>query len=94
MLAKRVAASAVKATHLTVVVAAKVVLVTMDVDAGKDIKGVMGEANEIVAGVIKIAEECPTLTTFISPTPFAHLPTKNGPRSVQAVGDPISLSNA
>ena len=75
-------------------VAADVVLVTADVDADKDMEGVMGEAAEVVAGVIEIAEECPTSTSLISPTPLANLPTKNGPRLVQAVGEPMSLSNA
>ena len=75
-------------------VAADVVLVTADVDADKDMEGVMGEAAEVVAGVIEIAEECLTSTALISPTPLANLPTKNGPRSVQAVGKPMSLSNA
>ena len=52
------------------------------------------EAAEVVARVIEIAKECPTSTAFISLNPLAHLPTKNGPRSVQAVGKPMSLSNA
>ena len=94
MLAKQVAASAVKSSQQTVVVAAKVVLVTTDVDEDEDMEGVMGEALEVVAGVIEILEECPTSMSLISPTPLAHLPTKNGPRSVQAVGKPMSLSNA
>ena len=77
-------------------VAAKVVLVTADVevDVDKDMEGVMGESAEVVAGVIEITEECPTSTALISPNPLAHLQTKNGPRSVQAVGKPMSLSNA
>ena len=79
-------------------VAAKVVLVTVDVevdvDVDEDMEGVMGESAEVVAGVIEITEECPTSTALISPTPLAHLQTKNGPRSVQAVGKPMSLSNA
>ena len=41
-------------------VADEVVLVTADVDADEDMEGVMGEAAEVVAGVIEIAEECPT----------------------------------
>ena len=56
-------------------------------------EGVMGEAAEVVAGVREIAEECPTSTALIYPTPLAHLPMKNVPRSVQAVGKPMSLSN-
>ena len=75
-------------------VAAEVVLVTSEVDADKDMEGVMGEAAEVVAGLIEIAEECLTSTAFIYPTPLAHLPTKNGPHLVQAVGDPMSLRNA
>ena len=67
-------------------VAAEVILVTADVEADEDTEGVMGEAAELVAGVIEIAEECPTSTALISLTPLAHLPKKNGPRSVQAVG--------
>ena len=94
MLAKRVAASAVKSTQQTVVVAAEIVLLTVDVDADKDMEGVMGEDVEVVARVIEIAEECPTSTALISPTPLAHLLTKNGPLSVQAVGETMSLSNA
>ena len=94
MLAKQVAASAVKSSQQTVVVAAKVVLVTTDVDEDEDMEGVMGEAAEVVAGVIEIAEEFPTSAALISPTPLTHLPTKNRPRSVQAVGKPMSLSNA
>ena len=94
MLAKRVAASAVKYTQQTVVVAAEVVLVTVDVDADEYMEGLMREAAEVVAGVIEIVEECPTSTALVSPTPLAHLPTKNGPRSVQAMGEPMSLSNA
>ena len=66
-------------------------LVTADVDADEDMEGVMEEAAEIVARVIKIAEECPTSTALIYPTPLAHLPTKNGPRSVEAVGKLVSL---
>ena len=57
-------------------------------------KEVMGYAAEVVAGVIEIAEECPTSMALIYPTPLAHLPTNNGPRLVQAVGEPMSLSNA
>ena len=75
-------------------VAAEVVLVTVDVDKYEDMEGVMEEAAEVVAVVIEIAEECPTSTALIYPTPLVHLPTKNGPRSVQAVGEPMSLSNA
>ena len=75
-------------------VAAKVVLLTTAVDADEDNEGVMGEATEVVSGVIDIAEECLTSTALISPTPLAHLPTKNEPHSVQAVGEPMSLSNA
>ena len=74
-------------------VAAKVILVTVDVDADEHMEGVMEEAAEVVAGVIEIAEECLTSTALISPTPLAHLLTKNGPRSVQAVGEPMLLSN-
>ena len=58
-------------------VAADVVLVTADVDADKDMEGVMGEAAEVVAGVIEISEECLSSMAFISLTPLAHLPTKN-----------------
>ena len=94
MLAKQVAASTVKSTQQTVVVAAEVVLVTVDVDADRDMKRVMEKAAEVVARVIDIAEECPTSTALIYPTPLAHLPTKNGPCSFQAVGKPMSLSNA
>ena len=94
MLAKGVAIIAIKYTQKTVVVAAEVVLVTSDVDTDEDMEGVMGEASEVVARVIEIAEERLTLTALISPTPLAHLPTKIGPRSVQAVGEPMSLSNA
>ena len=75
-------------------VTAKVILVTVDIDADKDMGGVMGEAAEIVSRVIEIAEECTTSTALISLTPLAHLLTKNGPSLVQAVGEPISLSNA
>ena len=75
-------------------VAANVVLLTTDVDADEDMEVVMEEAAEVVAGVIEIAEECLTSMALISPTPLAHLPTKNEPLSVQALGDPISLSNA
>ena len=75
-------------------VAAEVVLVTEDVDADKDMEVLMEEAAEVMAGVIEITEECPTSTALISPTPLAYLPTKNGPRLVQAVGEPMSLSNA
>ena len=94
MLAKKVAASAVKSTHQTVVVAAEVVLVTADMDMDKDMKGVMGDAAEVVAGVIEIAEECPTSTALISPTPLAHLPTKKGTHLVQELGNHMSLSNS
>ena len=52
MLAKRVAASAVKSTQQTVVVAAEVVLVTADVYADENMKEVMVEAAEVVAVVI------------------------------------------
>ena len=93
MLDKRVAANAVKSTQQTVVVADEVVLVTVDVDTDKDMKGAIKEDVEVVAVVIEIAEECPTSTALISPTPLAHLPTKNGPRLVQAVGEPMLLSN-
>ena len=75
-------------------VAAEVVLVTSEVDADKDMEGVMGEAAEVVAGLIEIAEECLTSTALIYPTPLAHLPTKNVPHLVQAVGEPMSLRNA
>ena len=68
-------------------------MVTTDVDADEDMEGVMGVAAEVVTGVIEIAEECLTSTALISPTPLAHVPMKNGPRLVQAVGEPISLSN-
>ena len=74
-------------------VAAEVVLVTADVDADEDMEGVMEEATEVVARLIEIAEEYTTSTALISPTPLAHLPTKNGPCSVQAVGKPMSFSN-
>ena len=74
-------------------VAAGVVFVTTYVDADEDMEGVTGEAGEVVAGVIEIAEECTTSAALISPTPLAHLPMKKGTRSVQAVGDPMSLSN-
>ena len=94
MLAKQAAASAIKSTHQAVVVAAEVVLVNAYVDAEEDMEGVTEEDAEVVSGVIEIAEECPTSTALISPTPLAHLPIKNGPRLVQAVGDPISLRNA
>ena len=60
-------------------------MVTADVD--EDMEGVMEEAAEVVDGVIEMAEECPTSAALISPTPLAHLTTKNGPRSVQAVGE-------
>ena len=86
MLAKRVAASAVKSTQKTVVVVAEVFLVTVDMDVDKDMEGLMGESAEVVAGVIEIAEECTTSTALISSIPLAHVPAKNGPRSVQAVG--------
>ena len=62
-------------------------------DADEDMEGVMEETTDVVAGVIEIAEECPTSTALIYPTPLAHLPTKNGPRLVQAVGNPMSISN-
>ena len=75
-------------------VAAKVVLVTVDVEADEEMVGVMEEAAEVGAGVIEIAEECPTSTALISLTPLMHLLTKNRPLSVQAVGMPMSLSNA
>ena len=94
MLAKRVAASPAKYTQQTVVVAVKVFLVTTDVDADEDMEGVMGVAAEVVTGVIEIAEECLTSTALIYPTPLAHLPTKNVPHLVQAVGEPMSLRNA
>ena len=71
-------------------VAAKVVFVTMDEEADKDMEGVMEEAVEVVVGVIEIAEECQTSTALKSTTPIAHLPKKNGPRSVQAVDEPMS----
>ena len=74
-------------------VSAEVVLVTADVDNDEDMEGVMEEAAEDVAGVIEIAEECPKSKELISPTPLAHLQTKNGPLSVQAVGEPMSLRN-
>ena len=74
-------------------VAAEVVLVTADTDVNEDMEGVTEEAAEVVAGVIKIAEECLTSMALISPTPLAHLPTKNGPRLAQAVGESMSLSN-
>ena len=93
MLDKRVAANAVKSTQQKVVVADEVVLVTVDMDVYKDMEGVMGEAAEVVARVIEIAEECTTSTTLISPTPLAHSPTKNGPRLVQVVVNTMSLSN-
>ena len=83
-----------ESTHQTVVAADVVVLVTSDADAEKNLEGVMEEAAELVSGVAEIAEECPTSTALISPTPLTHLPTKSGPRSVQEVGKPISLSNA
>ena len=63
-------------------VAAKVILVTADVDADEDMEGVMEEAADVVSGVAEIAEQCPTSTALISPTPLAHLPTKNGMRSI------------
>ena len=63
-------------------------------DADKDMEGVMEKAAEVVARVIEIAEERPTSTALISPTPLANLPTKNGPLLVQEVGKPMSLSNA
>ena len=94
MLVNQVAASAVKSTQQTVVVAVEVVLVTADVDADEDMEGLMGNTAEVVAGVIEIAEEFPTSTALISPTPLNNLPTKNGPRSVQEVGKPMSLRNA
>ena len=75
-------------------VAAEVFLVTVNVDPDEDMEGVMGEAAEVVAGVIEIAEECTTSTALISLNPLAHLTTKNGTHSVQAVGDPMSLRNA
>ena len=75
-------------------VAALIVLVTLDVDADEGLEGVMEEAADVVSGVAEIAEQCPTSTALISPTPLAHLPTKNGTRSVQAVGEIISLSSA
>ena len=74
-------------------VAAEVVLVNADVDADEDMEGVMEEAAEVVAGVIEIAEEFLTPTALISPIPLEYLLTKNGPRSVQAVGEPMSLRN-
>ena len=74
-------------------VAAEDVLVTTDVDADGDMEGVMEEAAELVAGVIDISEEYSTSTALISPTPLAHLPTKNEPRLVQEVWEPMSLSN-
>ena len=83
-----------ESTLQTVVGAAVVVLVTADVDADEDLEGLMEDALEVVAQVAEIAEECLTSTALISPTPLANLPKNNGPRSVQAVGDPISLSNA
>ena len=61
-------------------------------DADEDMEGLIEEAAEVLAGVIDIAEECPTSTALISLTPLANLPTRNGPHSVKAVGDPISLS--
>ena len=54
LLAKQAATNAVKSNQQTVVVAAEVVLVTADVDADKDMEGVMGEAAEVVAGVIEV----------------------------------------
>ena len=75
-------------------VATEVVLVTSDMDGEKDVEVVTVESAEVVAGVIEIAEECLTSTALISPTPLVHLPTKNGPRSFQTVGKPMSLSSA
>ena len=69
-------------------------LVIADVDADKDLEEVEEEAAELVAVVAEIVEECLTSTALTSPTPLAHLPTKNGPRLVQAVGEPMSLNNA
>ena len=57
-------------------------------------EGVMEEAAEVVAGVIEIVEEYPSSMALISLTSLSHLPTQNGPRSVQAVGEPMSLSNS
>ena len=74
-------------------VATKVFLVTADVDADEDKERVVEESAEVLAGVIEIAEECPTSTALISPTPLTYLLTNNGPCSVQAVGKPMSLSN-
>ena len=68
-------------------------MVTADVDTDEDMEGVTEEAVEVVARLIEIAEECPTSTALISLTPIAYLTTKNEPRSVQAVGKPMSLSN-
>ena len=78
-------------THQTVVVVAVVVFVDADVDA--DVEEDLEEAAEEMAGVAEIAEECPTSTALISPTPLACLPTNNGLRSVQAVDKLMSLSN-
>ena len=75
-------------------VAAEDFLITADVDTDEDMESVLEEAAEVLARVIQIAEECTTSMSLISPTPLAHLPTKNGPHLVQAVGDPMSLSNA
>ena len=93
LLAKQAATNAVKSNQQTVVVAAEVVLVTADVDADKDLEGVMEEAAEVVARLAEIAEECLTSTALIYPTPLARLLTKNGLCLVQAVGDLISLRN-
>ena len=72
LMAKRVAASAVKSNQQTVVFAAEIVLVNADVEADEDMEGVMGDATEVVAGAIEIAEECLTSTPLIYPTPLAH----------------------
>ena len=74
-------------------VATEVVLVTSDVDAEEDMEGLMGETAEVVAGVIDIAEGCPTSTALISLSPLAHLTKKNVPHLVKALGEPMSLSN-
>ena len=78
-------------TQQTVVVAAVVIFLAADVDADKYLEEVMEEAAEEVARVGEVVEECQTSTALISPTPLTRLLTKNGPQSVQAVSELMSL---
>ena len=75
-------------------VAAVVVLVIAGVDADEYLEEVKEDATEVVTRGAETMEGFPTSTALISLTSLAHLLTKNGLRSVQAVGKLISLRNA